>query len=52
MLARFNDTAAAAALRTDAACILSRLCAGHAGNQATFRRDGGIGSLVRARVAK
>jgi hypothetical protein len=46
MLARFNDVGAPASLRADAVCILSRLCAGHEVNQATFRQDGGIVSLI------
>ena len=46
MLARFNDVGAPASLRADAVCILSRLCAGHAENQATFRQEGGIVSLI------
>jgi len=46
MLSRSNDTSAPSALRADAVCILSRLCSGHKENQAAFRRDGGIVSLV------
>jgi len=46
MLSRFNDTSAPSALRADAVCILSRLCSNHKDNQAGFRRDGGIVSLV------
>ncbi|KAJ1458302.1 hypothetical protein M885DRAFT_586352 [Pelagophyceae sp. CCMP2097] len=46
MLRRFNDVSAAAALRTDAVQILSKLCENHAENQARLRRLGGVTALV------
>ena len=48
MLGRFVDQSASTALRADAVNILSRLCANHTVNQATFRQNNGIVALVGA----
>ncbi|GMI11929.1 hypothetical protein TrRE_jg6614 [Triparma retinervis] len=47
MLGRFNDKSSPEALRADAVRIISRLCAGHQGNQEILRRNTGIMPLVK-----
>ena len=47
MLGRFNEKSVPEALRADAVRIISRLCAGHPGNQDILRRNTGIMPLVK-----